>query len=205
MLFRQRKYTAEDTIKATNILSIIIFVMTHNEEAQREAPLAQTQDVSRKPDACVASLHRSLSHQSQTYTLNKSETSSSSSTVSTHTVEHNSSKVTCTDAVTRLSSRPDSSERPGVNRAISYGAAAPYAVIDLSTFRSNGVLSPAVTRPTSIFSEKTVDQAESQLQAVSRVSTDAEGLTYPEGGLQAWLCVLGSFCGMVSLLYLETA
>jgi hypothetical protein len=27
-------------------------------------------------------------------------------------------------------------------------------------------------------------------------ASDDEGTTYPDGGLQAWLVVLGSFCGM---------
>lgn len=34
----------------------------------------------------------------------------------------------------------------------------------------------------------------------SRVSTDAYGNTYPEGGLRAWLCVLGSFSGLMVAL-----
>lgn len=36
--------------------------------------------------------------------------------------------------------------------------------------------------------------------AVSRVTTDAEGNTYPEGGRQAWLVVLGSFLGLFGSL-----
>lgn len=35
---------------------------------------------------------------------------------------------------------------------------------------------------------------------VSRVTTDAEGNTYPEGGLEAWLVVLGSFLGLFGSL-----
>lgn len=35
---------------------------------------------------------------------------------------------------------------------------------------------------------------------VSRVTTDAEGNTYPEGGLQAWLVVFGSFLGLFASL-----
>lgn len=35
---------------------------------------------------------------------------------------------------------------------------------------------------------------------VSRVTTDAEGNTYPEGGKEAWLVVLGSFLGLVGSL-----
>lgn len=34
----------------------------------------------------------------------------------------------------------------------------------------------------------------------SRVSTDAHGNTYPEGGFAAWFCVFGSFCGLMSAL-----
>lgn len=34
----------------------------------------------------------------------------------------------------------------------------------------------------------------------SRVSTDAFGNTYPEGGFAAWFCVFGSFCGLMSAL-----
>ena len=40
----------------------------------------------------------------------------------------------------------------------------------------------------------------SSLATASRVSTDAYGNTYPEGGLQANLCVLGSFCGLMAAL-----
>ncbi|PTU25042.1 hypothetical protein P175DRAFT_0430266 [Aspergillus ochraceoroseus IBT 24754] len=35
---------------------------------------------------------------------------------------------------------------------------------------------------------------------VSRVTTDADGNTYPEGGLEAWLVVLGSFMGLFASL-----
>jgi MFS family permease len=35
---------------------------------------------------------------------------------------------------------------------------------------------------------------------VSRVTTDAEGNTYPEGGLEAWLVVFGSFMGLFASL-----
>jgi len=40
----------------------------------------------------------------------------------------------------------------------------------------------------------------SSLANASRVSTDAYGNSYPEGGTQAWLCVLGSFCGLMAAL-----
>lgn len=38
------------------------------------------------------------------------------------------------------------------------------------------------------------------LANASRVSTDAYGNTYPEGGVQAYLCVFGSFCGLMAAL-----
>lgn len=36
-----------------------------------------------------------------------------------------------------------------------------------------------------------------QTKSAGAVSLDAEGNTYPEGGAEAWLVVLGSFCGMM--------
>lgn len=38
------------------------------------------------------------------------------------------------------------------------------------------------------------------MNPASRVSTDAEGNTYPEGGLQAWLVVFGGFMGLFASL-----
>jgi hypothetical protein len=46
-------------------------------------------------------------------------------------------------------------------------------------------------------STPTLHELPSNLVAASRVSTDAYGNTYPEGGKEAWLCVLGSFCGLM--------
>ncbi len=46
----------------------------------------------------------------------------------------------------------------------------------------------------------TLQEIPSAMQTASRVSTDAYGNTYPEGGLEAWLCVLGSFCGLLGAL-----
>ncbi|EPS30357.1 hypothetical protein POX_b02634 [Penicillium oxalicum] len=39
-----------------------------------------------------------------------------------------------------------------------------------------------------------------QRDPLSRMTTDAEGNTYPEGGLQAWSVVIGSFCGLFGSL-----
>ncbi|OJJ46998.1 hypothetical protein ASPZODRAFT_65198 [Penicilliopsis zonata CBS 506.65] len=44
------------------------------------------------------------------------------------------------------------------------------------------------------------DQAVNANSIVSRVTTDADGNTYPEGGLQAWLVVFGSFMGLFGSL-----
>ena len=46
----------------------------------------------------------------------------------------------------------------------------------------------------------TLHEVPSNPATASRVSTDAYGNTYPEGGRQAWLCVLGSFCGLMAAL-----
>ncbi|KIV95862.1 hypothetical protein PV10_03466 [Exophiala mesophila] len=46
----------------------------------------------------------------------------------------------------------------------------------------------------------TIHEAPTNLSNATRVSTDAYGNTYPEGGKQAWLCVLGSFCGLMAAL-----
>ncbi|CAG8924898.1 unnamed protein product [Penicillium salamii] len=43
-------------------------------------------------------------------------------------------------------------------------------------------------------------QRSARRDPVSRVTTDPEGNTYPEGGLEAWLVVLGSFLGLVGSL-----
>ncbi|KAL4808969.1 major facilitator superfamily domain-containing protein [Aspergillus unguis] len=49
-------------------------------------------------------------------------------------------------------------------------------------------------------SHATVPDDFSQRAPASRVTTDADGNTYPEGGLEAWLVVLGSFMGLVASL-----
>jgi MFS family permease len=46
----------------------------------------------------------------------------------------------------------------------------------------------------------TLQDIPDSLANASCVSTDAYGNTYPEGGLQAYLCVLGSFCGLMAAL-----
>jgi MFS family permease len=59
------------------------------------------------------------------------------------------------------------------------------------------------TRPRSSSSSSTASTLRDipgALQTASRVSTDAHGNTYPEGGAQAYLCVLGSFCGLMGAL-----
>ena len=46
----------------------------------------------------------------------------------------------------------------------------------------------------------TLQDIPASLYNASRVSTDAYGNTYPEGGLHAYLCVFGSFCGLMAAL-----
>ena len=54
--------------------------------------------------------------------------------------------------------------------------------------------------PTSAFPDvASKDDEEKQLEApTSPTSTTKDEVTYPEGGLQAWLVVFGSFCGMLA-------
>jgi hypothetical protein len=40
------------------------------------------------------------------------------------------------------------------------------------------------------------DQTDAKNEYDSAEASDDGEITYPEGGLQAWLVVLGSFCGM---------
>lgn len=49
-------------------------------------------------------------------------------------------------------------------------------------------------------SEATAPDDLDQRAPASRVTTDADGNTYPEGGLDAWLVVLGSFLGLFASL-----
>ena len=82
-------------------------------------------------------------------------------------------------------------------------AAAPFTPCcsDLERPHSHG---PSGTlRPRSLSSASsvpTLHEVPSNLANASRVSTDAFGNTYPEGGREAWLCVLGSFCGLMAAL-----
>lgn len=91
------------------------------------------------------------------------------------------------------------------------GIACPYTGPNLfnplsrSTSHNGDLVSRTTTRRPSNASERTVTKLPSQLVTVSRVSTDALGNTYPEGGLQAWLCVFGSFSGMMAALGLVSA
>ena len=55
-------------------------------------------------------------------------------------------------------------------------------------------------RSSSVSSGSTLKDMPDALATASRVSTDRFGNTYPEGGLQAYLCVLGSFCGLMAAL-----
>jgi hypothetical protein len=59
---------------------------------------------------------------------------------------------------------------------------------------------PRPRSASSASSVPTLHELPSNLATASRVSTDAYGNTYPEGGKEAWLCVLGSFCGLMSAL-----
>jgi MFS family permease len=105
------------------------------------------------------------------------------------------------DALTRQAApeRPSVGSRQNTNVSI---AAAPYG----GTFcYENEKAQPTkpTSRPRSSSSSSqapTLRDIPDFLANASRVSTDAYGNTYPEGGLQAYLCVLGSFCGLMAAL-----
>jgi hypothetical protein len=42
----------------------------------------------------------------------------------------------------------------------------------------------------------TADSTDAKNEYDATEASDDEAISYPEGGLQAWLVVLGSFCGM---------
>lgn len=65
---------------------------------------------------------------------------------------------------------------------------------------ASSVNGPRPRSASSASSVPTLHELPSNLATASRVSTDAYGNTYPEGGKEAWLCVLGSFCGLMSAL-----
>ena len=95
--------------------------------------------------------------------------------------------------------RPDE-ERPQITRQITSQsfAAAPYVGPFCSDCRPGEKSRQRSSSRSS--SASTLRELPSNLQTVSRVSTDVYGNTYPEGGLEAWLCVLGSFCGLMGAL-----
>ncbi|KIX04523.1 uncharacterized protein Z518_05393 [Rhinocladiella mackenziei CBS 650.93] len=82
-------------------------------------------------------------------------------------------------------------------------AAAPFTsyCCDLERSHSHGPSSsPRPRSSSSSSSAPTLHEVPSALANASRVSTDAYGNIYPEGGREAWLCVFGSFCGLMSAL-----
>ncbi|OCT49525.1 Riboflavin transporter MCH5 [Cladophialophora carrionii] len=106
--------------------------------------------------------------------------------------------------------RPSLGSRKGTSAAPSI-AAAPFTGPDCCdlerphSHHGHGVLDKetCTSRPRSSSSSSsvpTLNQIPSNLATASRVSTDAYGNTYPEGGREAWLCVLGSFCGLMAAL-----
>jgi MFS family permease len=85
---------------------------------------------------------------------------------------------------------PDSSDLERSRSQYGHGQAVAEKEIVTSRPRSSSSSSSAPT----------LNEVPSNLATASRVSTDAYGNTYPEGGKEAWLCVLGSFCGLMAAL-----
>jgi hypothetical protein len=96
--------------------------------------------------------------------------------------------------------RPVLPSRQGTAPSI---AAAPFTSYGCHLDRAHSHASsgtPHPRRTSSSSSAPTLHELPSNLANTSRVSTDAYGNTYPEGGREAWLCVLGSFCGLMAAL-----
>ncbi|KIW19343.1 hypothetical protein PV08_03638 [Exophiala spinifera] len=114
-----------------------------------------------------------------------------------------------TECSNQTSERQDL-RRPGLgsrqNTALSSVAAAPFAPYNLCDSlppmdRHGSARSSAHhRRPSEGSGTSTLRDVPSNLANASRQSTDAYGNTYPEGGREAWLCVFGSFCGLVAAL-----
>lgn len=159
--------------------------MTFYESNHHTTPMDQPQEDKTIPQNNIRNLDRTVSATDSSLSSSTGELEEKDATTYQNTLD-------------RHPTHPDQSLRPEISRALSFGAAAPYAAP--ACFLSLDGVSHSVSRRPSISSEKTLERIESQLPSASRVSTDAQGFTYPEGGLQAWLCVFGSFCGMVSQL-----
>ena len=97
--------------------------------------------------------------------------------------------------------RPGTCSRQNTNVSI---AAAPYGGPFCYCLGNEiGTVEKPGSRPRSSSSSSqtpTLQDIPLSLYDASRVSTDAYGNTYPEGGLQAYLCVFGSFCGLMAAL-----
>jgi MFS family permease len=79
-------------------------------------------------------------------------------------------------------------------------AAAPYGGVYCCELEKHDTANVDHAHIHSLSPTTTLTKIPSTLAAVSRVSTDVYGNTYPEGGQEAWLCVCGSFCGLASAL-----
>ncbi|KAJ9618804.1 hypothetical protein H2204_012936 [Knufia peltigerae] len=93
------------------------------------------------------------------------------------------------------------------NTALSSVAAAPFTPYSLCDgdqakihYHGSGGSSTHRRRHLSGSYTSTLREVPSNLANASRQTTDGYGNTYPEGGREAWLCVFGSFCGLVASL-----
>ncbi|ERF70860.1 hypothetical protein EPUS_02382 [Endocarpon pusillum Z07020] len=117
-------------------------------------------------------------------------------------------EVECNLESTPLPQRPSTSSRQTTCVSV---AAAPYGdnyCCDLEKPISHGSRpcarsasshSPSSCSPSTIPTHDE-DRSANLATATRTVSTDVHGNSYPEGGLRAWLCVLGSFSGLMVAL-----
>lgn len=108
-------------------------------------------------------------------------------------------KPVSSNTTTTNTNRPRPLSRQATTASL---AAAPYIGPDCCNDIEQAFNQPG-QRPSSSSSSSSVSTLEklpSNLATASRVSTDADGNTYPEGGKEAYLCVFGSFCGLTVAL-----
>ena len=166
--------------------------------------LSQAQDVSRQTDSRSPDRTRPyLSNEKQSW---KDSDQTLEVLASTQDLGEKTSKVEDSKEVSEEHTL-SVLQRPGLGlrqaTAPSTVAAAPFAsyCCDLERPHSHGPQgSPRARRSSSSSSAPTLHEMPSNLATASRVSTDAYGNSYPEGGREAWLCVLGSFCGLMAAL-----
>jgi len=171
------------------------------EKRQHGTPLAKDQDVSRSPPS---NTHQEESGWSDHTPWKESEKTLEAFATADEgrdaSLETDGSKGAAEELSVLHRPRPGSRQ----NTAPISVAAAPFTSYscDLEQPKTHGSTRSTAhpRRESASSSRSTLSHVPSNLANASRQSTDPYGNTYPEGGREAWLCVFGSFCGLVASL-----